>query len=618
MRLSCLMVALLSAVAAPAQQTTVAARLQDLNFITAQIPKLDPNFFVHLDPAQFQQAVDNLQAGVSSLSDAEFYVGLAQLMAMSRDAHTSLILQGDAAATFGFLQVSLAFRWLDDGVFVTAAAAPYSQALGARLVAVGGVPIDQVVQRLATVISYENDQWLHSMAEQYLAGEQILEGLHIVPVASSSAMTFQTLAGDQFTLQVAPLLWLPMSAVPSTAEGPVPDYLQSQGTNYVSSYSPANRLLYVKYNVCQNIGGYPFSSFAADLLRTLDANPVATLVLDLRGNGGGNNSVIQPLFDGLAQRLPALLSDPNFRFYVAIDKRTASAANDAAMKAKLLSDRVLLIGEPTGEPPAMDGNAVSFVLPGSRLTGQYSTQFFPPPAGFPDGPLVAPDIPVSVRSTDYFARFDPVMAAILARFSGAPAAPSGNVITVNGASFRSDQGMAPGSIASAFGTFSPVPDQVLVAGVAAQIVAANASQVNFIVPDSVAPGSVTVSVRAAGQELAAGEATLTATGPGIFVSQPGDPAQPGAVENQDNSLNGSLNPATKGSVVQIYATGYGPGSSQVQVFFADTPAQVMYSGLVGPGLWQINAQVPDGASGQVPVSIIAGNIASNAVTVWVQ
>ena len=178
--------------------------------------------------------------------------------------------------------------------------------------------------------------------------------------------------------------------------------------------------------------------------------------------------------------------------------------------------------------------------------------------------------------------------------------------------------MAPGSLASAFGTFSPVPDQVLVAGVAAQVVAANASQVNFIVPDSVAPGSVAVSVRAAGRELAAGEATLTATGPGIFVAQPGDPSQPGAVENQDYSLNTRSNPAAEGSVVQIYATGYGPGASQVQVFFADTPAQVIYSGVVGPGLWQINAQVPGGASGQVPVSIIAGNISSNAVTVWVQ
>ena len=80
----------------------------------------------------------------------------------------------------------------------------------------------------------------------------------------------------------------------------------------------------------------------------------------------------------------------------------------------MLRPRVLLIGEPTGEPPAMDGNAVGFVLPGSRMTGQYSTQFFPAPAGIPDGPAVAPDIPVAVRSTDYFARFDPVMAAILA------------------------------------------------------------------------------------------------------------------------------------------------------------------------------------------------------------
>ena len=253
MRLSCLTVALFSALAAQAQQTTAAARLQDLSFIVTQIPKLDPNFFVHLDRAQFQQAADNLQAGASSLSDAEFYVGLAQLMAMSRDAHTSLILHGDAAAVFGFLQYSLAFRWLDDGVFVTAAPAPYAQALGARLVAVGGVPIDQVVQRLATAISYENDQWLHYMVEQYLAGKQVLEGLHIVPAASSSAMTFQTLAGDQFTLQVAPLLWPPMSAVPSAAQGPVPDYLQSQGLNYWSSYWPANRLLYFKYNMCANM-----------------------------------------------------------------------------------------------------------------------------------------------------------------------------------------------------------------------------------------------------------------------------------------------------------------------------------------------------------------------------
>jgi uncharacterized protein (TIGR03437 family) len=49
----------------------------------------------------------------------------------------------------------------------------------------------------------------------------------------------------------------------------------------------------------------------------------------------------------------------------------------------------------------------------------------------------------------------------------------------------------------------------------------------------------------------------------------------------------------------------------------DTPAQITYSGPVAPGLWQINAQVPATASGQLPVFVVAGGIPSNAVTVWV-
>ena len=38
-----------------------------------------------------------------------------------------------------------------------------------------------------------------------------------------------------------------------------------------------------------------------------------------------------------------------------------------------------------------------------------------------------------------------------------------------------------------------------------------------------------------------------------------------------------------------------------------------------PGLWQINAQVPQSSStGQVPVFLIAGNLASNGVTLWIK
>ena len=52
---------------------------------------------------------------------------------------------------------------------------------------------------------------------------------------------------------------------------------------------------------------------------------------------------------------------------------------------------------------------------------------------------------------------------------------------------------------------------------------------------------------------------------------------------------------------------------------AGAPAPVLYSGPVAqyPGLWQINAQVPDAATGQLSLYLIAGNAASNAVTIWV-
>ena len=183
---------------------------------------------------------------------------------------------------------------------------------------------------------------------------------------------------------------------------------------------------------------------------------------------------------------------------------------------------------------------------------------------------------------------------------------------------RVDQGVAPGSLASAFGTFSQTPDQVAVNGVAGQFIGGSTSQVNFVVPASASPGTATISVRTGGMELANGQTTISATGPGIFVLG-AVPSQPGAVENQDYSVNSSSNPAGQKSVAQIFATGYGQLSGSPQVFFADTLAEVLFSGQIAqyPGLWQINAMVPSAVSGQVPVFIIAGNLTSNAVTISV-
>jgi uncharacterized protein (TIGR03437 family) len=615
MRRWVLLLALLQALFLEAQSASVIGRMQDLNFVATQLPKLDANFFAQLSPAAFQQAVNTLQTNIATLTDAQFYVGLAQLVAMAGEPHTSLYLYNAP----GFQQLPLHLRWLDDGVFVTSAGPEYTRALGARLVGVGDYSIDEVMQRLATIIPHDNDQWLHYMAQIYLAQQQALQGLGMIPEGSPSPLTFQSLDGTEFTLLMEASNEARVSLL-SSDTGAIPDYLQNTSQNYWFTYSAPTRLLYFKYNVCANDPANPFAQFASTILSTMDANPIDTLVFDFRGNTGGDSSIMNPLFNGLVQRLTRLTANPKFALYIAIDKGTFSSGMDDAEEFKQpgVASIARVVGEPTGGKPQHYGNVASFSLPSSRIGGQYSTQFFAQPSYLPPGPSFAPDIAIPIRSTDYFARFDPVMAAILARAHGAPPPPSGNVITVNAASFRLEQGIAPGSLAVAFGTFSTIPDQVLVSGTASQALSATPSQVSFVVPETVMPGTAVISIQAAGNEIASGTATITATGPGIFVLQPADPAQPGAVENQDYKVNDASQPAAPNTVVQIFATGYGGDAVPVQVFFADTPAEVLYSGLVGPGLWQIDARVPSGMSGRTPVFLIAGGQASNGVTIAIQ
>ena len=133
---------------------------------------------------------------------------------------------------------------------------------------------------------------------------------------------------------------------------------------------------------------------------------------------------------------------------------------------------------------------------------------------------------------------------------------------------------------------------------------------------------------------------VAVSAPGIFTqTQTGSGA--GAIINQDGTVNSAANPAAKGSVIAIYATGEGqtiPSGINGKVNNDGTlprpvlpttvtidgqPAEVTYAGgapdLVS-GALQVNARVPAGAaSGTVAVVVTVGTNSSQAgVTLFVQ
>jgi uncharacterized protein (TIGR03437 family) len=173
-------------------------------------------------------------------------------------------------------------------------------------------------------------------------------------------------------------------------------------------------------------------------------------------------------------------------------------------------------------------------------------------------------------------------------------------------------------------------------------------QINFLVPNG-APTSGTADilvVRAStGQVLSGGTVTMNSVSPGIFAIDSSGKTRRAAVLNQDGSVNDPTNPAARGSVISIYATGNGnipnapkdgdaasglittPLTPRIVIgsYFVDTgyPVQagdpqdgswVKYSGLAPgfAGLWQVNVQIPMGAApgNQVPVAIIVNDMGS--------
>lgn len=242
-------------------------------------------------------------------------------------------------------------------------------------------------------------------------------------------------------------------------------------------------------------------------------------------------------------------------------------------------------------------------------------------------------------------------------FNVTPPAPPAFTAVVNAASQQAGA-IAPGEIVTIYGTnIGPSAAQALhinsqglldttlgdtkvfFDNVAAPLIYVSAGQVNAIVPYEVA-GRPTVTLHLERSGTSSNQLVLRVvdTAPAIFTLNLSGSGQ-GAILNQNFSVNGSNNPATRGSVIQIFATGEGvtfPGSvtgsvtgsippqvNNVRVTIGGVDARVTYAGeapsLVA-GVLQVNAVVPDNVvTGNVPVVVTVGsNNTSGAVTVAVQ
>ena len=190
--------------------------------------------------------------------------------------------------------------------------------------------------------------------------------------------------------------------------------------------------------------------------------------------------------------------------------------------------------------------------------------------------------------------------------------------------------ISPGEIVTIFGGagLSGTTD-VQFNGVHAPILYAGPGQVNAVVPLGLDPSKpATLEIFAAGLSLGMVTPLSTAAVSPALFTQDSDGVGPGAILNQDSTLNSPSNPASAGSIIMVYGTGFGPlnppatdgqpatGQANTQMAVTATvggiQGDVIYAG-AAPGLIagavQINVRVPHNLA-PTPAAIVLLSVGS--------
>ncbi len=371
--------------------------IEDVDFLIRQLREKHPNPFGRVSEARFLQEAEQLKEGLPErVAIREFSLSIAALLALVEDDHTR---HRDLSSYYEHINrggrlFPVKLRCQERQMVVEAwspQVIPARVGVGDAIVAVNGEATESIVTRYGRYLSLDTDQQRRWAWEWWFDKYQVLLG----DARDEYRLRLRDGQGREYeeTLPAAPP-WLAQYE-DSKRSGPAFQYELHHG-----GQTCLFRIRHFSRNAQQE-----YEDSVRGLLDAMRRRGTGCLILDLRGNGGGDSGLGMGLLRMVIDRpyaedlKPASDGGCPVKLALLCDRSSYSAASWLAMVVKDCKAGIIA-GEETGGRASFFGDIVHVSLPHTGLSCGIATRFFMRRAGYDDRRGVLPDLALDVTQPD--------------------------------------------------------------------------------------------------------------------------------------------------------------------------------------------------------------------------
>jgi hypothetical protein len=370
----------------------------DLHSLLIQIDRIHPNPYWRITQGEFDSMAAFLWSDISKMTSDEITVEFTRLMA-TIDGHTGL---QTFALGWDFAYLHL-YRFGDDVVVLRA---EDESLVGGKILAIDDTPIDEAWDLASPLSSFDNPATVDLITPIHFIIPRVMAALGVVSDATAPIYAIEKLDGsvvshtptvsDRATRASA--FGAPIAALPQSELSP---YLARRTEPFW--WAPLeDGTVYAQYNSVTT------GSFAIDDMRAALAAGPGRFVLDMRHNGGGDNSTYSDLLTFLVEEFADQCG-----LFVITGRSTFSAAVNLSTELDVQT-KAVFVGEPTGGSPNLYGDTAAVRLNHSGLVVRISARYWE--IGGPNDSRVwiDPEIPTPPSAANYFSGRDAALEAAVA------------------------------------------------------------------------------------------------------------------------------------------------------------------------------------------------------------